>query len=83
MKYIKNYLQNEIIDYFLLYFYFFKFSIISLCLCVSHSVAPNSLRPPELYSLPSSSVHGILQARILEWVLFKIGKYAISQYFIF
>ena len=41
MKYIKNYLQNEILDYFLLYF--FKFSIISLYLCVSHSVAPNSL----------------------------------------
>ena len=26
------------------------------------------LRPYGLYSLPGSSVHGILQARILEWV---------------
>ena len=28
---------------------------------------PNSLRPTD-YSLPGSSVHGILQARIVEWV---------------
>ena len=28
----------------------------------------NSLWPHGLYSLPGSSVHGILQARILEWV---------------
>ena len=33
-----------------------------------HSVVTNSLRPLGLYSLPSCSVHGILQARILEWV---------------
>ena len=35
---------------------------------VSHSVVPNSLRPMDC-SPPSSSVHGILQARILEWVV--------------
>ena len=28
----------------------------------------DSLQPHELYSPPASSVHGILQARILEWV---------------
>ena len=29
---------------------------------------PDSLQPHGLYSLPDSSVHGILQARLLEWV---------------
>ena len=33
----------------------------------SHSVVSNSLRPHGL-SLPGSSAHGILQARILQWV---------------
>ena len=37
-------------------------------MCVlSHSVESDSLRPMD-YSPPGSSVHGILQARILEWV---------------
>ena len=35
---------------------------------VSHSVMSNSLRPHGLYSLPGSSIHGILQERILDWV---------------
>ena len=35
---------------------------------VSCSVVSNSLWPHELYSLPDSSVHGLLQARILGWV---------------
>ena len=34
---------------------------------VSHSVVPSCLNPAR-YSLPGSSVHGILQARILEWI---------------
>ena len=34
----------------------------------SHSVMSDSLRPHGLYSLPGSSVHGIFQARVLEWV---------------
>ena len=34
----------------------------------SRSVLSNSLRPHELYSPPGSSVHGISQARTLEWV---------------
>ena len=35
----------------------------------SHSVMSKSLQPHD-YSLTGSSVHGILQARILEWVAF-------------
>ena len=35
---------------------------------VSRSVVSDSLGPHGLYSPPGSSVHGILQARILEWV---------------
>ena len=35
---------------------------------LSHPVVPNSLRPMNC-SLPGSSVHGISQARILEWVV--------------
>ena len=34
---------------------------------LSHSLCP-TLRPHGLYSLPGSSVQGIFQARILEWV---------------
>ena len=34
----------------------------------SNSVMSHSLRPHELCSLPGSSVHRVLQARILEWV---------------
>ena len=31
-------------------------------------VVSDSVQPYQLYSPPGSSVHGILQARILEWV---------------
>ena len=34
----------------------------------SRSVMPDSLRPHGLHGLPGSSVHGIFQARVLEWV---------------
>ena len=34
---------------------------------LSCSVMFNSLQPHGLYSLPGSSVQGILQARVLEW----------------
>ena len=34
----------------------------------SRSVMSDSLRPHGLYSSPASSVHGLLQARISEWV---------------
>ena len=47
-----------------------------ICESVSHSVMSDSLQPHELYSLPDSSVHRILQAWILEWVaiLFSRGS---------
>ena len=35
---------------------------------VSCSVKSDSLRPHGLYNPPGSSVHGILQTRILEWI---------------
>ena len=39
----------------------------------SHSVVSDSLRPVDC-SPPSSSIHGILQARILEWVAISFSK---------
>ena len=33
-----------------------------------HSAVSSSLQPRGLYNLPKTSVHGILQARTLEWV---------------
>ena len=39
-----------------------------LCVCQVTSVMSDSVRRYELYSPPGSSVHGILQARTLEWV---------------
>ena len=41
---------------------------------VSHSVTSDSLWPHELYSPPGSSVHGIFQARILEWVAIPFSR---------
>ena len=38
------------------------------CVCVNHSVMSYSLLPHGLYPPPGSSVHEILQARILEWI---------------
>ena len=40
---------------------------------VSCSVMSDSMRPMD-YSLPGSSVHGILQARILEWVAIPFSR---------
>ena len=40
----------------------------------SHSVVSNSLWPHGLYALPGSSVQGILQARILEWVAIPFSR---------
>ena len=42
--------------------------------CVSHSVMSTSLLPHGLYSSPGSSVHGIIQARILEWVAIPLSR---------
>ena len=40
----------------------------------SRSVMSDFLLPQGLYSLPGSSVHGILQARILEWIAIFFSK---------
>ena len=41
---------------------------------ISCSVVFDSLHPHELYSRPGSSNHGILQARILEWVVISFSR---------
>ena len=41
---------------------------ITVHVCSVTSVVSDSLRSHGLYSPPGSSVHGILQARILKWV---------------
>ena len=40
---------------------------------VSHSVCPTLCDPMD-WSLPGSSVHGILQVRILEWIAIPISR---------
>jgi len=40
---------------------------------VSHSVVSDSLQPMDC-SPPDSSLHGILQARILEWVVIPFSR---------
>ena len=40
----------------------------------SCSVVSESLQPHGLYSLPGSSLHGILQARVLEWVAISFSR---------
>ena len=42
-------------------------ALVVTVLCSAASAMSDSVSPMD-YSLPSSSVHGILQARILEWV---------------
>ena len=44
-------------------------SILCVCVCVSAQLCP-TLCDPMVCSLPCSSVHGIFQARILEWIAF-------------
>ena len=51
-----------------------SFLLYKLTLCVSRSVVSDSLWPHGLYSLPSSSVFGIFQARILEWVAISFSR---------
>ena len=43
-------------------------------MCISCSVVSNSLRPHGRRSLPGSSVHGILQTRILEWIAIPFSR---------
>ena len=44
------------------------------CVCVLVAQLCLTLRDPVDCSLPGSSVHGILQARILEWVATSFSK---------
>ena len=43
------------------------------CVCVLVAQSCLTLCDPTDYSLPGSSVHGILQARVLEWVAIPLG----------
>ena len=45
-----------------------------MLLLFSHSLVSDCLWPCGLYSPPGSSVHGILQARILEWVAISFSR---------
>ena len=46
--------------------------------CYVASVVSDSLQPYD-YSPPGSSVHGILQARILEWVTIPFSRDLLTQ----
>ena len=46
----------------------------------SHSVVSNSLQPHDC-SLPGSSIHGIFQARILEWVAISFSSTILQVFF--
>ena len=45
-----------------------------VCVCVCVSSSFGSIRDPMDCSLPGSSVHGILHARVLEWVAFSSSR---------
>ena len=45
-----------------------------LVMCVCACEVTFSVQPYELYSLPNSSVHVILQARILKWVAISFSR---------
>ena len=54
----------------------FKISGVCVCVCVCVLVAQSclTLRDPMDYSPPGSSIHGLLQARILEWVAIPFSR---------
>ena len=43
-------------------------------LCISHSVMSDSLQPHRLYIPPGSTVHGLLQATVLECVAIPLSR---------
>ena len=49
---------------------------VCVCVCLVTQLCPTLATPRPLvdHSLPGSSVHGILQARILEWVAISICR---------
>ena len=50
-----------------------RFLIVSVCVCM-HAQLCLTLCGPMDYSLPGSSVHGILQARKLEWIVIPFSR---------
>ena len=48
--------------------------VVCVCVCVSHSGMSDSLQPHGLCSQPGFSLHGIFQARILEWVAIPFSR---------
>ena len=55
--------------------YSFELILYMICACVfSHSVMSNSLQPCGNCSPPGSSIHGILQVGILEWVAITFSR---------
>ena len=51
----------------------FRSHELCVCVCVSHSVMSDSLQPHG-FSPPGFSVHGIFQARMLEWVAISFSR---------
>ena len=56
------------------------YSLCRLELCVAKLCL--TLRPHGLCSLPGSFVHGILQARILEWIAIPFSKFGAVVFFV-
>ena len=52
----------------------FERSVLKQCVCVSLPVASDSLQPLWTVAFQGSSVHRILQARILEWVAMPFSR---------
>ena len=53
---------------------FVSFVCVCVCVCVCHAQSCSTLCHPRDCSPPGSSVHGISQARILEWVAFPFSR---------
>ena len=60
----------KIITIWSVYQFFIIVYLMCMHACSVPSVPFDSLQPSGLYSLPGFSVNGILQARILEWILY-------------
>ena len=57
-----------------IYIYIYIYMCVCVCVCVLFTQSCLTLCNPMDYSPPSSSVHGILQARILEWVAIPFSR---------
>ena len=72
--YSKEERANKEGHYFMQKLYIYIYLYNCCLLFFSHSVMSDSLRPLGLYSQPGSSVHGILQERILEWAAIPFSR---------